>query len=60
MSFAVSRREGLETALAERGITPDPDIMLSDEMIEPNGHAAMVRLLSAPRTADRGAVFEAS
>jgi len=45
-AFATRRREGLEAALAEHGITPDPGIMFSGEMIEPNGYKAMMRLLS--------------
>lgn len=45
MTFAAKRREGLETALRERGIEPDPSIMVSDEMIEPNGHASMKRFI---------------
>ena len=46
LTFAAKRREGLETALRERRIEPDPSIMVSDEMIEPNGHAAMKRFLA--------------
>ncbi|QKV19450.1 LacI family DNA-binding transcriptional regulator [Oricola thermophila] len=47
-AFATRRREGLESALAEYGIAPDPDIMFSGEMIEPNGFAAMTRFLAHP------------
>ncbi|GAB4352334.1 MAG: substrate-binding domain-containing protein [Oricola sp.] len=47
MTFAARRREGMEAALREAGIEPDPAIMYSAEMIEPNGYKAMTRLLSA-------------
>ena len=46
MNFAAKRREGMETALREYGIEPDPQIMASDDMIEPNGYAAMKRFLA--------------
>jgi LacI family transcriptional regulator len=49
MSFAARRRQGFEAALRARGIEPDPDLMTSEEMIEPNGHAAMSRLLDFPQ-----------
>ena len=45
-TFAIRRREGLEAALREHGLSPDPEIMFSGEMIEPNGYRAMTRLLS--------------
>ncbi|WP_223476687.1 LacI family DNA-binding transcriptional regulator [Oricola indica] len=46
MTFALKRREGLETALRQNGIEPDPEIMVSSEMIEPNGHGAMKAFLA--------------
>ena len=45
-TFAMRRREGLEAALGAYGIAPDPDLVISVEMIEPNGHGAMAELLS--------------
>lgn len=45
MAFARRRREGFESALFEAGITPDPSIMVSDEMIEPTAYSAMRRFL---------------
>lgn len=45
MDFAHRRRRGYEAALAERGITPDPELMLSREMTEHYGHAAAQTLL---------------
>ena len=38
MDFAIRRRQGFETALAERGLAPDPALMRSDEMTEHYGH----------------------
>ncbi|MFZ2103743.1 MAG: LacI family DNA-binding transcriptional regulator [Oricola sp.] len=48
MTFAANRREGMETALREFGVEPDPAIIFSGEMIEPNGHKAMMQFLSSP------------
>jgi LacI family transcriptional regulator len=45
-TFATRRREGLEAALTAHGITPDPEIMISGEMIEPSGYKAMMQLLA--------------
>ena len=49
MAFAARRRDGYEAALRAAGIEPDPALMFSADMIEPYGHEAMARLLSAPR-----------
>ena len=46
MDFAMRRRQGFETALAERGLTPDPALMRSDEMTEHYGHDSAMALLS--------------
>ena len=46
MNFAARRRQGFEDALADAGITPDPALMYSSDMIEPYGHDATVELLS--------------
>ncbi len=45
MAFARRRREGFEAALGEAGLTADPAIMASDEMIEPTAYRAMRRFL---------------
>ena len=45
MTFAAKRRAGLETAMREYGAEPDPEIMVSSEMIEPVGHDTMTRFL---------------
>ncbi|MFD2175512.1 LacI family DNA-binding transcriptional regulator [Rhodobacter lacus] len=46
MDFALRRRRGFERALGERGLAPDPHLMLSGEMTEAQGHAAAHRLLA--------------
>ncbi|MAZ16399.1 MAG: LacI family transcriptional regulator [Ahrensia sp.] len=46
MTFAAKRRDGLEKAMREYGAEPDPEIMISSEMIEPVGHDAMKRFLN--------------
>lgn len=46
MDFAIRRRDGFVKALAERGLTPDPAWMSSDEMTEQNGYAAARRMLA--------------
>ncbi|WP_284163084.1 substrate-binding domain-containing protein [Frigidibacter sp. SD6-1] len=53
MDFAFRRRKGYEAALAARGLAPDPQLMVSDEMTEANGYQATRRLLdlAAPPTA---------
>lgn len=48
MSFAARRRQGMETAMRKRGIEPDPAIMYSGEMTEPNGYNAMMGFLDRP------------
>ncbi|MEZ5799446.1 MAG: substrate-binding domain-containing protein [Nitratireductor sp.] len=48
MNFARRRRAGFLDGLASRGIAPDPSIMFSDEMIEPNGYRRMQQLLAMP------------
>ena len=48
MTFATKRRLGLEAALRESGIEPDPAIMVSNEMIEPVGHDSMQGFLALP------------
>lgn len=53
MDFARRRRLGYLAALQRAGITADPDLMHSDEMSEPYGHARALQLLdsAAPPTA---------
>lgn len=46
MTFASKRRTGMEDALREYGVEPDPAIMVSSEMIEPVGHEVMRRFLA--------------
>lgn len=48
MDFATRRRDGYLRALTERNVRPDPALMRSDEMTEPNGHDAARRMLDAP------------
>lgn len=51
MNFAVRRRSGYEEALLARGITPDPEIIRSDEMMENYGYRAakdMMQLRDPP------------
>ncbi len=45
MDFAHRRRLGCETALAARGLSPDPDLMCAGEMTELFGHQCALRLL---------------
>ncbi len=47
MDFAIRRRQGFEIALAERGLSPNPALMASDEMTEQNGYAAAEAMLAA-------------
>lgn len=49
MNFAARRRQGFEIAFEDYGVSPDPELMASDEMIEPNGYDAMTRFLDADR-----------
>lgn len=53
MTFALRRREGFEAALSAAGLAPDPQIMVSDEMIDPTAYSAMHRFMecAAPPTA---------
>ena len=48
MDFAHRRRAGYLEALAARGIAPDPQIMLADEMTELFGHDSTRRVLALP------------
>ncbi|MBT0956685.1 substrate-binding domain-containing protein [Alphaproteobacteria bacterium KMM 3653] len=48
MDFALRRREGFETALTARGLTPLPHLMASSEMTEIKGHAAAAAMLGGP------------
>ncbi len=45
MDFALRRRAGYEAALQDRGLTPDPALMHSDEMTETYGFRAASKLL---------------
>lgn len=45
MDFAIRRRRGFVEALAERGLQPDPALMVQGEMTETQGHAAALRML---------------
>lgn len=47
MDFAIRRRQGFETALAKRGLAPDPALMRSDEMTEHYGYDAAMALLAS-------------
>lgn len=53
MDFALRRRQGYETAQAERGLTPLPHLMCADEMTETNGyrHARAMLAAKTPPTA---------
>ncbi len=46
MEFAMRRRSGFVEALTARGIEPDPDLMLSDEMTEQYGYQSAKTLLA--------------
>jgi LacI family transcriptional regulator len=48
MDFAIRRRRGYVDALQARGITPDPALMISDEMSEVAGFRAAERMLKLP------------
>lgn len=48
MDFAIRRRAGYADALAARGLTPDPDLMASEEMTEVSGYRAARRMLALP------------
>lgn len=47
MDFALRRRNGYMSALKERGIEPDPDIMRSEDMTEDYGYRVTRELLSS-------------
>ncbi|MEO1748817.1 MAG: substrate-binding domain-containing protein [Pseudomonadota bacterium] len=47
MVFAVHRREGFEQALKAAGLKPDPTLMRSVEMTEPNGYEATMSLMAS-------------
>ncbi len=49
MDFARRRREGYETALAERGLRADPALMRSDEMTEFYGYRSARQMLEGPQ-----------
>jgi len=46
--FAQRRRLGFEQAMAERGLTPCPDLMVSDAMTESFGYLSAARMLDGP------------
>lgn len=46
MDFAARRRDGYLRALRQRGITPDPRLMRSDEMTEAYGYQAATEMLA--------------
>lgn len=48
MDFAIRRRTGYVDALAGRSISPDPDLMASEEMTELSGYRAASRMLDLP------------
>jgi len=48
MDFAYRRRDGFVMALAEQGLTPDPALMMQDEMTELYGHKSAQHLLALP------------
>ena len=49
MDFAIRRRKGFEEALAARGLTPDPAIMVSEEMTESAGYRVGLGMLALPQ-----------
>lgn len=48
MDFAIRRRRGYNEALAARGLSPDPALMVQGEMTETQGNAAARRMLQLP------------
>ena len=48
MDFAIRRRGGFTDAMAQRSLTPDPDLMASDEMTEVSGYRSARRMLALP------------
>lgn len=47
IDFAYRRRKGFEMAMAERGVTPDPKFMRSDEMTELFGYQTATEMLKS-------------
>lgn len=50
MVFAARRRDGYLKALDDAGITMDPSIMFSDEMVEPQGYEALKAMIAQDNT----------
>ena len=48
MDFAIRRRTGYVDAMAARGLTADPALMVSQEMSELSGYRAATRMLDLP------------
>lgn len=48
MDFAYRRRVGYETALKDRGVDIDTDLLATSEMSEPHGYAATAAMLDLP------------
>jgi LacI family transcriptional regulator len=48
MDFALRRRRGFERALAARGLAADPQLLVSGEMTEAQGHEAARAMLRLP------------
>lgn len=48
MDFAIRRRRGYVEALTERGLQPDPALMVQGEMTETQGHNAAQAMLRLP------------
>lgn len=48
MDFAIRRRNGYVDALTERGLSPDPALMRSEEMTENYGYRAAREMLAEP------------
>lgn len=49
MNFAARRRQGYETAAAERRLDADPALVFSEDMVEPYGYRIAHQLFSGPR-----------
>ena len=49
MDFAIRRRKGFESAMSDRAMVCDPDLMASEEMTEFSGFRAASRMLALPR-----------
>lgn len=48
MDFAMRRRAGFTEAMEARGLKPDPQLMISQEMTELLGHHAAAKMLALP------------